>query len=163
MADYITQTDLEHAISKQTVKSLFDEGGNVADPEVLASCIAYATAECNSFLRKVLVANGGSKLALPLSVVPDEVKFAALDFALGYGARRKPDVAKAMGIATWTDFYKAAAERMKRYCEAEQQVAPEVATPGVIGASLQNPDVDEDGNVQDPPDEGRWTNMGGFG
>ena len=163
MADYITQTDLEHAISKQTVKAIFDEGANAVDPEVMASCIAFATSECNSYLRKVLVSSSGSKLSLPLSTVPDEVKFAALDFGLAYASKRRPDVAKAMGVLPWTDFYKMASERMKRYCEAEQQVAPEVATPGVIGASIQNPDVDEDGCTQDPPAESRWTDMGGFG
>lgn len=161
MADYITQTDLEHAITRNTVKAIFDEGDNEVDAEAMAACIAYATSECNSFLRKVLL-SGGVKLSLPLSAVPDEVKFAALDFGLAYGARRKPDVAKAMGIASWTEFYKAAAERMKRYCEAEQFVAPAVAEPATAGGALLNPDVDEDGTEQDPPDESRWTDMGGF-
>lgn len=161
MADYISQTDLEHAITRATVKAAFDEGDNEADPDAVAACIAYANAECNSFLRKVLV-SGGSALSLPLVTVPDEVKFAALEFGIAYAIRRKPDVAKAMGVEKWSEFHAMAVARMKRYCESEQRVPTTTAEHGTAGAALLNPDVDEDGATQDPPDEGRWVDMGGF-
>lgn len=162
MADYFSQSDLEHAMSKGTVKSAFDDDDDgVPDAEPIAACIAFANAECNSFLRAVLV-SGSSLISLPLTSVPDEVKFAALDFGIAYATRRKPDVLKAMGAEKWTDFHAAAVARMKRYCESIQRVPPETASHGTAGATLLNPDVDADGAEQDPPAESRWADMGGF-
>jgi hypothetical protein len=128
----------------------------------MGACIAFANSECNSFLRGVLI-SGGVPLPLPLITVPDEVKFAALDFALAYAARRRPDVAKAMGVEKWTEFHAAAVARMKRYCESQQQVAPETAEQATQGAALLNPDTDADGNQQAAPAEPRWADFGGFG
>jgi hypothetical protein len=158
MADYFSQTDLENALSVNIVKSVYDDDHDgVVDSGPIAACIAYGNAECNSFLRNVLVSSGGTPITLPLDTVPDEVKFAALDFGIAYTIRRRPDVVKALNEQPWTVFYDYAVAKMKRYCESMQRVPASTAEHATAGADVfaANPDDDE-------APEPRWSCMGDF-
>ncbi len=162
MADYFSQTDLENALSVSVVKAAFDDDHDgVVDTGPMAACIAYGNAECNSFLRNVFV--GGAAIELPLSTVPDEVKFAALEFGIAYTMRRRPDVVKAMNEQPWNTFYDAAIAKMKRYCESVQRMPTTVGTHATVGGTVLNPDSDADGVEEELPTEGRWADMGDFG
>jgi hypothetical protein len=164
MADYISQTDLENALGVKIVRAVYDDDGDkVVDTGPIAACIAYANAECNSFLRNVLVTSSGTPITIPISNVPDEVKFAALDFGIAYTLRRRPDVIKAMaGEMSFEAYYKLAKEKMERYCESVQRVPLTTGTHATAGAAIHNPDSDDDGNEEDLPTEGRWTDLGDF-
>ena len=134
---YFTQTDLENALSIPIVKGIYDDDRNgTADTAPIAACIAYGTAQCDSFLRKVGLAPGGGTLTLPLSPVPDEVKFAALDFGIAYSIRRRPDIVKATGEQPWTVFYEQANEQMKRYVSSMQMVSATAMTHATVGGSI---------------------------
>jgi len=162
MADYFSQTDLENALSIPVVKAVYDDNHDgTADSGPIAACIAYGGAMCDSFLRNVL-SSGGSEITLPLTTVPNEVKFAALDFGIAYTIRRRPDVVKAMNEQPWTVFFEQAVEQMKRYCASMQRVPSSTGTHATAGAEILNPDSDEDGNAEDLPDEGRWADMADF-
>ena len=163
MADYFSQTDLENALSVNTVKAAYDDDHDgVVDTGPIAACIAYGNAECNSFLRNVLTTSSGAPVTLPLSTFPDEVKFAALDFGIAYTMRRRPDVVRAMGEVPWTDFYDEAIKKMDRYCKSVQRVPATSGAHATAGGAILNPDSDSDGDAEDLPTEGRWTDMGSF-
>ena len=134
---YFTQTDLENALSVPIVKAVYDDDrDNVVDAGPIAACIAYGTAQCDSFLRKVGLAPGGGTLTLPMSSPPDEVKFAALDFGIAYSIRRRPDITKASGEQPWTIFYDQAVEQMKRYVSSMQMVTATAMTHATVGGSI---------------------------
>lgn len=158
---YFTQTDLENALSTSIVKAIYDDDrdGSV-DSGPIAACIAYGTAQCDSFLRKVGLAPGGGTLTLPLTTVPDEVKFASLDFGIAYSIRRRPDITKASGEQPWTIFYDQAIEQMKRYCASQQMVSPTAMEHVTAGGSLFAGATGPTGS--DLPGS-RWGSMGDFG
>lgn len=134
---YFTQTDLENAIGKATVKAIYDDDHDgSADPAAIAACIAYGSALCDSFLRKIGLSPGGGTLTLPLTDAPDEVKFAALDFGIAYSVRRRPDIVKAIGEQPWTVFYEQAVEQMKRYVSSMQMVTATAMTHATVGGSI---------------------------
>jgi hypothetical protein len=129
---YFDQTDLENALGIPIVKAIFDDDlDGVADPAPIAACIAYGTAEADSFLR------GNYDITFPVNPVPPELKFAALDFGCVYAMRRRPDVVRAMGEQPWTTFQQAAVDKMKRYLKATQRL-PEV--PKNVGAEVRSGD-----------------------
>lgn len=155
---YFSQTDLENALSVPIVKAVYDDDRDgTVDSGPMAACLAYGSAQCDSFLRKVGTTSSGAAVTLPLATVPDEVKFAALDFGIAYTIRRRPDIVKASGEQPWTVFYEQAIEQMKRYCAA-QQVMPATAMShatlggaifgGVTGTDLPSP---------------RWSDLSDFG
>jgi hypothetical protein len=155
---YFTQSDLESALSVVVVKAAYDDDHDGAvDAAPIAACIAYGSAMCDSFLRNVLVSSSGAPLALPLSTVPDEVKFAALDFGIAYTIRRRPDIVRAMSEQPWTVFYEQAIEQMKRYCASMQRITPTGLAHATAGGSIRGRDVDDD--VAPEP---RWAKMGDF-
>jgi hypothetical protein len=134
---YFNQTDLENAISVPIVKAIYDDDRDgTADTAAITACIAYGTALCDSFLRKVGSAPGGGTLNLPLTVIPDEVKFAAVEFGIAYSVRRRPDMAKALGEIAWTTYYEQAVEQMKRYVASLQMVSPTAMDHATVGASI---------------------------
>lgn len=155
---YFDQTDLENAISKPIVKAAYDDDrdGN-ADSAPIAACIAYGTAQCDSFLRKVGAAPGGGTLQLPLATCPDEVKFAALDFGIAYSVRRRPDISKALGEQPWTVFFDQAVEQMKRYVSSLQMVSPTAMSHATVGGSIFGGPTGTDLPVS------RWSDMSDFG
>lgn len=134
---YFTQTDLENAMSVPIVKAVYDDDRDgTADSAPIAACIAYGSALCDSFLRKVGAAPGGGTLALPIATCPDEVKFAAVEFGIAYSVRRRPEVTKALGEQPWTVYYEQAVEQMKRYIASVQMVTPTAMAHATTGASI---------------------------
>lgn len=131
---YFTQTDLENALGVQVVKAIFDDDHDgTADAAPIAACIAYAAAECNSFLR------GKYDITLPPATVPDELKFAAIDFGCAYAVRRRSDVTSSMGMEKWTTFQESAVAKMKRYAETLQMLPATTGTPSNVGATVGSP------------------------
>lgn len=162
MADYFSQTDLENALGVHVVGQIYDDDQDgVVDSGPMAACIAYGNAECNSFLRNVLMSATGAAITLPLTVVPDEVKFAALDFGIAYSIRRKPDVVKAMNEQSWTVFADAAIAKMKRYCASMQRVPATTGIHATAGGSIlsQETDIDSDDELVQ---QSRWGDMSDF-
>ena len=135
---YFTQTDLENALSVAIVKAIYDDDRDgSADEAAVAACIAYGSAMCDSFLRKIgSSAGGGAAVTLPLTTVPDEVKFAALDFGIAYSVRRRPDIVRATGEQPWTVFYEQAVEQMKRYISSMQMVSATAMSHATVGGSI---------------------------
>ena len=124
---YFAQADLEDALGTQTVAAIFDEDNSgTPSARAIAACVAYGTAECKSFLRA-----NYPEGALPATEddVPDELKFAAIDFGCAYAARRRPDLVRAMGEESWTTFRDSAIEKMKRYAAGIQRTPPATGTP----------------------------------
>ena len=125
---YFSQQDLEDALGKNAVKAIFDDDNDgAADAAPIASCIAYGSAECDSFLR------GEYLITFPVGSAPAELKFAAIDFGCAYAARRRPDIVKALGELPWTEFRDSAIEKMKRYASALQRLPPTTGTPSNVG------------------------------
>ena len=154
---YFTQTDLENALSVPIVKAVYDDDRDgTVDSGPLTACMAYGTAQCDSFLRKVGTAPGGGTLSLPLSTVPDEVKFAALDFGIAYSIRRRPDIVKASGEQPWTVFYEQAIEQMKRYVSSLQMVSATAMAHATVGGSIFG------GPTGTDLPSARWSNMSDF-
>lgn len=154
---YFTQTDLENALSVPIVKAVYDDNRDgTVDAGPIAACLAYGTAMCDSFLRKILTSSG-EPVTLPLSSVPDEVKFAAVDFGVAYTARRRPDIVKAANEQPWTVFYDQAVAQMQRYVSAQQMIPRDTGTTATEGATIRGRDPDDD----DLP-EPRWKDMGDF-
>lgn len=145
MADpvyYFSRYDIEDAIGVQTVKAIFDEDASgQASSRALNSCRAYGTSECRSFLR----ANyPEGKLPMTEDDVPDELRFAALDFGCTYAMRRRPDLVRAMGEESWTTFLEAAIEKMKRYVAGLQRVPPTTGVPEHVSQAVTTgPEVEE--------------------
>ena len=156
---YFTQTDLENALSTSTVKAVYDDDRDgTVDAGPIAACIAYGTAQCDSFLRKIGTTPGGtSAIVLPLSTVPDEVKFASLDFGIAYTIRRRPDIVKASGEQPWTVFYEQAVEQMKRYVASMQMVSATAMSHATVGGSIFGGAT---GTGLPAP---RWSNLSDFG
>ena len=158
MAYYFTRVDLENALGKQTVHSVFDDDQDgIAESGPVDACRAYGTSEVNSFLR------GRYEDLIPVAEadVPDELKFAALDFGLAYAMRRRPDIVRAMGEESWTSFHKTALEKMDRYVTARQRLPATVgavaATPTNVGSAANS------GNADDTtPLARQWDDMGDF-
>lgn len=160
---YLKLTDLENALSKSIVASAYDDDHDgTPDAAPIQACIDYAVSQCNSFLRNTFTENG-TAIELPLTIVPDEVKFAAIDFAIAYSIRRRPDIIKAITSEPWPTYYKHAKEQMERYCASQQRLPAEVGTPATAGGALLNPDTDDDGAEQAAPDQpSRWADLDGF-
>lgn len=163
MADYFSRLDLESALSVPVVKAIYDDAhsGNIATGSAataVAACIAYAGAMCDSFLRGALQNPVGTgSVSLPLDTVPNEVKFAALDFGIAYSIRRRPDVVKAMNEQPWTVYYEQAVAQMKRYAASVQQVPGDTAHHATTGGSIYGTDPDDD-ELPEP----RWGDMSDF-
>jgi len=163
MADYFSRSDLESALGTPIVRAIYDDNhsGSVATGAAVtavAACIAYAGAMCDSFLRGALQQPiGTGAIAFPLETVPNEVKFAALDFGIAYSMRRRPDVVKAMGEQPWTVYYEQAVAQMKRYAASVQQVPASTAHHATTGGEVFGSDPN-DGDLPEP----RWGDMSDF-
>lgn len=160
---FLTRQDLEYALTRRTVGAIFDEDADgQAEDAPINACLAYATAMCRSFLRTV---NTEATLTFDADGdVPDELRFAAVDFACSYALRRKPDLVRAMGEESWTTFRDSAIDHMKRYVKTEQRLPREVSVPANVGATV-SPTVDS-GVRRNSPSEcenfSQWGDMGDF-
>lgn len=126
---YIAQSDVENALGVNVVKAVFDDNQDgTVDTAPMAACLAYASAQVDAFLA------GNYAITLPIDSPPDVVKFAAVDFACAYAARRKPDVVRALGEKSWTDFHDAAISNMKLYATGLARLPSTTATaPANVG------------------------------
>lgn len=156
---YFNQTDLENALGKKIVKQIYDDDHDTkTDAGPIAACIAYGSAQCDSFLRAAYGNSTHQAITLPLTTVPAEVKFAALDFGIAYTLRRRPDLVQAMNEQPWTVYHQAAVDQMKRYCESIQRFPVDtVGTPATVGGSNYALDPEDD----DAPVR-RFDDMGDF-
>lgn len=150
---YASQSDLEHALGSQIVRSIFDDDHDGAvDGNAIASCLAYGDAEVDSFLSTQYA------YAPPMSPVHSSVKYAAIDFCCAYAARRRPDLVRAMGEESWEVFRKAAIEKMTRFVKAQQRL------PETAGVPANTTTVVKIGGVVQPDeyDDRTFDNMGDF-
>jgi len=128
---YCSQQDLENAFGRALVVAIYDDNNDgVPETAAVAACLAYADAECNSFLR--------GTYKLPITSVPDELKFAALDFACAYSARRRPELAHTLGSDPFKQFYDAAVSKMKRYDSSEQRLGTAAGEPTNIDGYIRS-------------------------
>lgn len=139
---YFTQTDLENALGQKVVKNIYDDDhDNTADAAPIAACIAYGTAQADSFIRAGYGSTSHGVPTLPLATAPSEVIFAALDFGIAYSIRRRPDIVQAMNLPPWMEYYNSAVEQMKRYCATIQRFPTDtVGTPAAAGGAVYPPD-----------------------
>lgn len=153
---YCSQADVENAMGKNVILAIYDDDmDGVVDTVPMEACLAFGTSECDSFLR------GHYDIVFPISPVPDEVKFAAVDFCVAYSARRRPDITRAMSEMSWTEFMKSANDRMKRYVEAMKRLPPSTGTPtnvgGVVRAVAGGPSMLGSDRSQMWDDMGDWS------
>jgi hypothetical protein len=130
---YFAQEDLENALGKATVTTTYDDDNDgVVEDAAINACRAFGTAECNSFLR------GIHPTSMPLTTndVPDEVKFAALDFGIAYTVRRRIDLGRSGEGASWTTYRDSAIEKMKRYVASLQRLPPTLGVPSNVGGEV---------------------------
>ena len=150
---YLSQTDLENALGTAIVLAIFDDNQDgIPDQGPIAACLDYASTECDSYLR------GHYDVTFPISPVPSELKFAAVDFACAYAARRRPDIVRAMNEQPWTVFIEAANAKMKRYTAVLQRLPPSVGPPVTTGGAVYVGDTTPD----DGTPQSRWKDMGDF-
>lgn len=71
---YCTESDLLKMISQEELAALSAESGGTPDSQVVAEAINRAAGEIDAYL--------GTRYALPLSPVPDQVKGLAVDLAI---------------------------------------------------------------------------------
>jgi phage gp36-like protein len=126
---YVSQTDLENALGRNTIAAVFDDDGDgVPEQEAIDAACESASAEVDA----VLI--GTYSVTLPLVNPPAIVKFAAVDFACAYAARRRPDIVRAMSEKSWTDFRAAALDKMKMIASAfERLPKTTAAAPSNVG------------------------------
>lgn len=154
---YFKREDLEDALGKQTVTAIFDEDNSGQSAErAIDACRAYGTSECNSFLRTT---HSEDSLPATEADVPDELKFAALDFGCAYAMRRRPELVRAMNEESWTTFRDSALEKMKRYQATLQRLPRDVSVPANVGGAVVR--TTSEASAEDAPTR-RWDNMGDF-
>lgn len=132
---YFVAADLTNVLGARTVVAAFDDDADgVADTAAVDACIECATAEVDSFLVGVYQGE------IPFTTVPTVIKYAALDFACAYVARRRPDLMRAMGEESWEKFSKAAKEKMRNFIKSEQRIPKADGTPDNTGAEVRTGD-----------------------
>lgn len=125
MPSYLTQNDLENAITPQTVLGLFDDGtGTVNAPAVIDVC-NRASAMVDSYLARVYKG--------PFPVVqtpyPEMIKVAALDFAIAYSFERRPDYVRTFGENPRAERWKRGLDMLERIADGLQELADFQAQP----------------------------------
>lgn len=143
---YVSEADLVDALGQSAVDAIFDDNGDgIAEPRAIQSCLAYGDTETDAVLRAL----APSGTALPLVVIPHDVKLRALDFALVYAMRRRPELVTAMGGKSWIEFLESTQKRLELYAKeslrwssgvgaaqtASALPSDEASPPGALGAS----------------------------
>jgi len=129
--ELFTQADIENALGKPLFVAIYDDDndGN-PDSAPIAACIDSATSDVLSWLAGNYT-DWSEQLPDP---IPSAMKYAAVDFAMAYTARRRPDIFKATNSTTWQEFEKSAIEKMKRYAQAAQRLPAATAAPKNVGS-----------------------------
>ncbi len=151
---YCSQEDLENALGVNIILSAYDDDNDgEVDEGPLEACLEYGTAQCNSFLY------GQYAGPYPIDPVPDELKFAAVDFCCAYTARRRAELGQSQRAESWKDFDQRAREQMERYVKSVQRLPASAGTPAGITGSVSTGTgvVDEDGRPVRV-----WDDMGDF-
>lgn len=148
---YIEQDDVENALGLSLVKSIFDDDNDgLVDEAPMAACIAYACGQVDAFLA------GTYDITLPIASPPDVVKFAAVDYACAYAARRRPEILRVINERSWKDYRDAAIENMKMFAMSLQRLPEAIAPPKNVGGlitddtdRITSADVDGDSRMGD--------------
>ena len=124
---YVSRTDLENALSVQTVLTIYDDGTGVVDDDAVDGEISRAEAEVDSYLEP--------DYTLPLSVGSDRlVKHAALQFLICFSFERHPEYVRTFGEEPRsTRLYDRATALMMRIASAQQQLPDQPTAPGNSG------------------------------
>jgi len=116
---YVSREDLENALGAELVRSIYDDDQDGSPQEgAVIACCAWASSAVDTFFRSLQ-----EEIVLPLVTVPDEVRFIALEFAIAYTMRRRPELATTLGSKSWTDYRDSAVEQMKRYLDGLQTLS----------------------------------------
>jgi phage gp36-like protein len=133
MALYIAQTDLESALSPQTVLALFDDTNTgVVSSVALAAVLTRACANVDSFLARTFTGPFPIQGTPPALVVE-----AAIEFAKAFAFERHPDYVRTFGQNyNAASQYERALALMERVADALQQLPDWAANikPKNVGA-----------------------------
>lgn len=111
---YITQADLEGALSPATVLALFnDQDQGVVYAPALLLVLTRASAEVDSYLAR----NFKGPFPVPQTPVPAVIKNCAIEFAIAYSFERHPEY-----VHTYGEQYRGTT-RYKRACEMAERLA----------------------------------------
>lgn len=111
---YISQADLEAALSPATVLGLFnDQDQGVVHAPSLLLVLTRASAEVDSYLARVFK----GPFPIAQTPVPAVVKNCALEFAIAYSFERHPEY-----VHTYGEQYRGTT-RYKRACEMAERLA----------------------------------------
>lgn len=130
MGAYLTQTDLENALSPQTILAIFDDNNDgTADATPIAAVIARAEGQVHSYLSRAYPA-----LVFPLTggdATSAVLKQAALAYAVPYAWQRHPEYMRMVGAGenVTAPMLRAADEMMERLCEGQQFLFGVTAQP----------------------------------
>jgi hypothetical protein len=92
MGRLISRSDLESAISAQTVLALFDDGSGNVSEDAISRCINSAEAEVFSYLTNYTIPSDSAASGLDVLL-----QAAAIDFAICLAYERKPEYGKFSG------------------------------------------------------------------
>jgi phage gp36-like protein len=154
---YIDQSDLEAALSTQTIAQIFAHPVTGAvDPIAVELIIDNAEAEVDSFLL--------GYIEMPLKAPYDRlVRLCALDFATVFAFRRNPEYVRTFGedVRAWP-LYAQAVDRMRRIQASAQRLSDNEgaggAKPATVGGSVSS--MVDDISYPNPP---KPFFMGGIG
>lgn len=111
---YITQYDLENALSPDTVLALFNDQ-NIGAPYMpaLLAVLVRASTEVDSYLARVYK----GPFPVAQTPIPEAVKNCALEFAIAFSFERHPEY-----VHTYGEAYRSTT-RYKRACEMAERLA----------------------------------------
>lgn len=123
MADpvlYVTIEDLEAALSRSTVVALFDDEGNgTPNEKTITATLARASRTVDSYLARVYL----GPFPVTQKPVPEQIKNAALEFAISFSFERHPEYVHTYGEQYRAGSrYKRATEIMDRLCQGQQEI-----------------------------------------
>lgn len=124
---YVTQEDLENALSPPTVTALFDDAGlGVPSVGALTGVLERASRRVDSYLARVYV----GPFPVTQTPVPMVIKDAALEFAIAFSFERHPEYVHTYGETyRGASRYKRACEMMDRLCQGQQEIPDWVLQP----------------------------------
>jgi len=110
---YVTQEDLEQALSPATVLALYNDLNNDSvNPTALEGVLIRATTWVDSYLATQYL----GPFPVPQTPVPMMIKMAALEFAIAFSFERHPEY-----VLTYGESFRATA-RFKRACEIMERI-----------------------------------------
>lgn len=153
MSKYISQTDLENALSVSTVLAIFDDGTGTVNSTAVAAVIDRAEAEVDSYLIVIY--------DLPLPNQADRLlKHCALQFAICFAMEKHPEYVRTFGEQQRTGpLYERAHALMTRIAKALQRLPDQTVAASNVGGDTTS--VADDLEYPTPP-KTFFTGMGDF-